>query len=937
MFRDPQSSCLTGPGIDPIERALRDCRLLTEDLLKHSLSILAVAPQPLTSAAPASRSMTKTDFATRMLHVATIISQLSGVLDVPENRVVPLLAPFSSRDIPDRKDWSHVCALYMIEKEIVQTTRRFLDECLLAERSGILRSLVVSWSSLSDEGAAAALVKVFEAFAVSVKLVRLAFSKLEATKASDGKVKVWTCRAVADFLQSEGSGLEGQLFAQFYDCLGLRDDKFLKRAQPPQIEASATAEKSNFIQRAISAVSSSSKPAPSSPFTATAASSAVTTSFILRRAREFVRTTLVREWDRESVAREMIHAKAFVQMLVHIQANPSVESIVADAISDVLARRAAPSQLDGEGGGGAGGEDAAGQWIKETALLIERTVGERSASWLPRQAVHRARLAVLRGVFGQAGRTAAVVTAACRRVVSTGDVAVLQALYYIDAQCQLCRSVSGGGSSSSSSGGERAPLVSFDFVQSFVQACQCQLRMAIAGPLGCSASADELAATATRTSCLTATSLSELMQGVLGYYRDVDHLLGKSSIPAASLPPRQVDLKIAAAKGASSVLSNLAVVFSSVVNEHMSHQRRSPTEHQDLLDFITFVGPCVEDCDAFMASVVLAAESRLLDVDCIVDDERSLANHLRRVFIASTLEVRKFVTMLNDVESSRMLSDKLAPEIERLLKSSSSPSNSAAGTVVALKVLSANAWSPTMALRIRLPPLLDSVRAFAERRYSKEYGRRLLTWNWLKSNVTLRTLYLNNRRSVELLVPMAVASILLEMDVVGSDVLDAEQVERVTDAENRQTRVALHRMEQMQLVSMRSSAASKATTTVGVIELNRSCQLQQKRVSLLPKRLAAQPASAAATVAKNKQQQDESTAENIALERRRFVLQAAVISVMKSARSLDFASLCEGVVGILRGKFAPASSDIKRTVEQLLEKDYLERDACDRNQFLYKA
>ena len=70
---------------------------------------------------------------------------------------------------------------------------------------------------------------------------------------------------------------------------------------------------------------------------------------------------------------------------------------------------------------------------------------------------------------------------------------------------------------------------------------------------------------------------------------------------------------------------------------------------------------------------------------------------------------------------------------------------------------------------------------------------------------------------------------------------------------------------------------------------------------------------------------------------RRHMLEAAIVRVMKSRKTMDHAGLTAEVLRQVAPRFPAQPPDIKRRIEALIERDYLERDAGNPNIYAYVA
>eukprot|EP00698_Gefionella_okellyi_P007737 TRINITY_DN188_c0_g1_i1.p1 TRINITY_DN188_c0_g1~~TRINITY_DN188_c0_g1_i1.p1 ORF type:complete len:752 (+),score=182.54 TRINITY_DN188_c0_g1_i1:100-2355(+) len=85
------------------------------------------------------------------------------------------------------------------------------------------------------------------------------------------------------------------------------------------------------------------------------------------------------------------------------------------------------------------------------------------------------------------------------------------------------------------------------------------------------------------------------------------------------------------------------------------------------------------------------------------------------------------------------------------------------------------------------------------------------------------------------------------------------------------------------------------------------------------------------------QQSEDAPAQEEVQEDRRLQIQAAVVRIMKARKTLDHNALIMEVVTQLQTRFKASVAGIKRAIEQLIDKEYLERAADDKSRYVYKA
>lgn len=72
-------------------------------------------------------------------------------------------------------------------------------------------------------------------------------------------------------------------------------------------------------------------------------------------------------------------------------------------------------------------------------------------------------------------------------------------------------------------------------------------------------------------------------------------------------------------------------------------------------------------------------------------------------------------------------------------------------------------------------------------------------------------------------------------------------------------------------------------------------------------------------------------------EDRKHIIEAAIVRIMKARRVLDYNSIVTEVTRQMSGRFVPVATDIKKRIESLIEREFIERDVADRKMYRYLA
>jgi cullin 3 len=132
-----------------------------------------------------------------------------------------------------------------------------------------------------------------------------------------------------------------------------------------------------------------------------------------------------------------------------------------------------------------------------------------------------------------------------------------------------------------------------------------------------------------------------------------------------------------------------------------------------------------------------------------------------------------------------------------------------------------------------------------------------------------------------------------------------------------------------------ASAASLDGADVLSVNTDFTSKMLRIRVPLISAKSAATASAGSGTGAAAADEDGDIAAQ---LEtQRKSMLDAAIVRIMKARRTLDYANLVAEVTRQLSSRFVPAPQDIKKRVEDLIEREYLERDASDKKLYSYVA
>ncbi|KAG0145520.1 hypothetical protein CROQUDRAFT_658586 [Cronartium quercuum f. sp. fusiforme G11] len=217
--------------------------------------------------------------------------------------------------------------------------------------------------------------------------------------------------------------------------------------------------------------------------------------------------------------------------------------------------------------------------------------------------------------------------------------------------------------------------------------------------------------------------------------------------------------------------------------------------------------------------------------------------------------------------------------------------------------------APTTGLNIPIE-LLPTYERFI-RYYQNKHSGRKLTWLWHLSRMELVTSY--TKMKYTFMVSSYQGAILLQFNV-GGDSLSFSEIEKSTglDEPTLKSNLAL-------LVKQKVLTQDDDT-----YDLNLDFKSKKIRVNLnMP--------------IKSEQKAESADVMKTVDEDRRLLIQAVIVRIMKSRKTLKHQALIQESISQLTSRFKPSVSDIKKAIETLIEKEYIQRQEGSRDVFEYLA
>ncbi|CAG7835527.1 unnamed protein product [Allacma fusca] len=315
----------------------------------------------------------------------------------------------------------------------------------------------------------------------------------------------------------------------------------------------------------------------------------------------------------------------------------------------------------------------------------------------------------------------------------------------------------------------------------------------------------------------------------------------------------------------------------------------------------------IEDKDVFQKFYARNLARRLIhQLSNSMDAEEGMINRLKQ---ACGYEfTNKLHRMFTDVSVSNDLCNKFNDYL--------TSQNLTTGVGFSVQVLQAGAWPLQSNYPVQVPQVLEKSVHIFETFYSKQFNGRKLTWlhhlstSDVKLNYTKRT-YFITMQTLQL-------SLLTHFEI--QDSLSCKELQELTQLNDDAFTRHLQSLIDCKLLL----ASSKELTADTIIELNKNYSNKRSKFRI------------SGAMQKETPQEVEHTFASVEEDRKIFI-QAAIVRIIKSRKVIKHNVLIQEVLNLSYTRFSPTISIIKKCVETLIERQYLERTPNSTDEYSYVA
>ncbi|OCH90897.1 Cullin-domain-containing protein [Obba rivulosa] len=329
-------------------------------------------------------------------------------------------------------------------------------------------------------------------------------------------------------------------------------------------------------------------------------------------------------------------------------------------------------------------------------------------------------------------------------------------------------------------------------------------------------------------------------------------------------------------------------------------------EEEDLesaLNKVMVLFKYIDDKDVFQTYYTTKLSKRLIHgVSASDEAEASMISKLKE---ACGFEyTNKLQRMFTDMSLSKDLTDQFKERMQQ--------NHDDMDINFSIMVLGTNFWPLNAQHNEFIIPadILPVYERFSKYYQTKHSGRKL-TWLWNYSKNELRTNYLPQKYI--LMTSSWQMAVLLQYN--NNDTLSLDELVAAT---------AINKEILKQVLAVLVKARILINEEADQYDLNPNFKSKKIRLNLN-------------TPIKAEQKAESSDVLKIVDEDRKYVIQATIVRIMKARKTMKNQALIQEVISQISQRFAPKIPDIKKAIDHLLEKEYIERVEGTRDTFAYVA
>jgi nuclear pore complex protein Nup205 len=238
-----------------------------------------------------------------------------------------------------------------------------------------------------------------------------------------------------------------------------------------------------------------------------------------------------------------------------------------------------------------------------------------------------------------------------------------------------------------------------------------------------------------------------------------------------------------------------------------------------------------------------------------------------------------------------------------------------------VNVLSASAWPTYPDVQVRIPQEISIAIDDFQKFYDTKYNGRKLQWKHQLAHCQIRARFPKGDK--ELVVSSFQAIVLLLFnDLPEGGSLSYRQIQDATSLSDKELQRTLQSLACAKYRVLTKKPKGRDVNDTDEFAYNHTFTDQKMRIKINQIQL------------KETKEENKTTHERVAADRH-YETQAAIVRIMKSRKTISHAELVSEVISATKSRGELDVTDIKKNIEKLIEKDYMEREGQTR--YVYVA
>jgi len=338
----------------------------------------------------------------------------------------------------------------------------------------------------------------------------------------------------------------------------------------------------------------------------------------------------------------------------------------------------------------------------------------------------------------------------------------------------------------------------------------------------------------------------------------------------------------------------------------------SEEEVEQVLDKVVMLFRYLQEKDVFEKYYKQHLAKRLLGGRSVSDDaERSMIAKLKHE--CGYQFTSKLEGMFMDM--------KVSNDTQESFRLALGGSSKVDGIELAVNVLTTGFWPTQVGAKCTLPPQIARCCEVFKETYLKMHSGRRLTWQTNMGTADLKAVFKSRKHEINVSTYQMCVLLLFN----ESDTLTYTQIAEATEIPVADLKRALQSVACAKFKILRKEPAGRDVDDSDTFSFNEEFSAKQLRFKV-------------GTVAAQKENEAEKqeTRQKVD-EDRKPQIEAAIVRIMKSRKEMEHNALIAEVTTQLTSRFLPHPNVIKKRIESLIERDFLERDKGNWRKYKYLA